>query len=132
MAHKQTHDKAEVFKILIDKAVAGETTTYDEVLELLSRTDLVANQKGAYLAPILREIHELWDGRNGSHITSIVVRKSGTDAGVPGPGFWKLMDMPEASLEVKRQLTRRYHTAVFELFAALRSDALSEQAAKTA
>lgn len=100
------------------KAAAGITTTYEDIA-LSLRMPSSGNALGAALSPILCEI--FLECREAGHppITSIVVRKSGQDVGLPGQGFWSLM--PELNpdhldREAKRVLTQNFQRRVFEQY----------------
>lgn len=115
-----------VYRFLIMRAMIGELTCYEEIA---IKFDLpaVGNSLGKTLSPILEHIF-LWCKRRGQpHLTSIVVRKSGADAGIPGRGFWVLAlkgstfeDIADATSQekiakqMKVTLTSAYQKQVFD------------------
>lgn len=107
-----------IFLHLIKKAFHHQTTTYEE---LAIEFDLpsTGNALGAALSPILSEVYHWCEERNLPHLTSIVVRKSGSDKGIPGAGFWWLAGVPNATREEKIALTKEYQDMVFKFFSGL-------------
>lgn len=102
------------------KATLGLTTTYEEIAMALGLPNS-GNAPGATLSPILGEIFHECEVERVPRLTSIVVRKSGQDKGLPGKGFWYLLqthDATELDRAVKRELTAGFQRAVFDHYAA--------------
>ncbi len=102
------------------KATLGKTTTYEEIALALGLPSS-GNALGATLSPILGEIFHACESERVPRLTSIVVRKSGQDKGLPGKGFWYLLQAhgeSELSRAVKRELTAGFQQAVFDHYAA--------------
>ena len=96
----------QVYQHLMKKAMDGETTTYSEIAV---RFNLPAsgNQLGAVLSPILTKIFLFCVGNGQPHLTSLVVRKSGEDKGIPGGGFWDLLQEHTELKVLPNRPTRR-------------------------
>lgn len=113
----------QIYQYLVEKAFQGETTTYSDIA---IRFGLPAsgNQLGAALSPILSKIFIFCVNSGQPHLTSLVVRKSGEDKGIPGGGFWDLL---EAHTELKvlpnrpmrRQVTADLQNEVFSYWSKL-------------
>lgn len=104
-----------VAQILIKAAMERRTVTYSD-LALELGTPLTGNALGSALSPVLGDIF-VWCRNNGlPRITALVVRKSGTDAGVPGPGFWALLGKNELPLATRKAMTCAYQEEVYERF----------------
>lgn len=104
------------------KAIQGMTTTYEEIASALGLPQAWP-KLGATLSPILGEIFTEEHAAGEPYLTSIVVRKSGQDHGLPGAGFWVLVEQQQHALvavnrEQKRALTQNFQQAVFAHYAA--------------
>lgn len=113
MANKMLVKK--ITRFLIHKAQYRKTTTYEEIA-IAFNLPSSGNALGGTLSPILGDIFHWCKQRGQPHLTSIVVRKSGQDAGIPGAGFWKLA-MDESILDSKQfkeMVTQSYHKQVFD------------------
>lgn len=121
MAPKNTVNQIEVTKLvfsyLVIMATAKRLTTYEEIAKAHYLPDH-GRVLGAILSPILEEILQFGKKRGWPPLTSIVVRKSGADEGLPGTGFWKSMSFDEQvyTREMKRTLTSMFHAQVFDYF----------------
>jgi hypothetical protein len=120
-----------VFNFLVSKAEEGVTTTYKEVAEACS-LPTTGNQLGATLSPLLSNIFLFCELHSLVKLTSIVVRKTGTEQGIPGLGFWKLLErvgpnmvmlqgIASGSVARKRAQAAQYQREVFRLAVNLKS-----------
>lgn len=101
--------------ILTRRATLGRTMTYEQLAQILELPDS-GNALGRALTPILIDVFD-WCHRHGlPKLTSLVVRKSGGDQGIPGCGFWQAMRMPVLSREEKRELVGRYHQECYNFY----------------
>ncbi len=115
MALKRKHP--EVFAFLVKKAVMKETTTYQEIADNVPGVPKEGNALGAALSPVLEGIFRWCESKGLPNIASLVIRKSGQDAGIPGSGFWDLAGVPrEVTRDKKRVMVAEYHQKVFEYF----------------
>jgi hypothetical protein len=104
-----------VLLFLMEKAMNGKTSNYVEISDRFGLPN-VGNSMGAVLSPILTSIFAWCAERNLPQLTSIVVRKSGGDKGLPSAGFWWLVGKTDISREEKEHLTKEYHRQVFEFY----------------
>lgn len=81
----------EVFNHIVAAARKGETSTY-QGLALACGLPSSGNQMSAIVSPILSNIFIFCLLHEVPYLTSIVVRKSGNEEGLPGAGFWKLLE----------------------------------------
>ena len=79
-----------VYNYLVQCAAASSETTYEEVA-LATGLPSSGNALGTTLSPILGNIFRWCKENRLPHLTSIIVRKSGKDKGLPGAGFWELL-----------------------------------------
>jgi len=108
-----------VFQHLIACAVSGHTTTYEETA-IATGLPSSGNALGAALTPILTDIFSWCRKNNHPHLTALVVRKSGQDAGLPGRGFWNLLELPVSQERVCRvALTLVFQNEVFRMYGGL-------------
>ena len=107
----------DVYRFLVQKAQKGETSTYEEIAKKFG-LPTEGNQLGKSLSPILGSIWEWCSQRGQPQLTSIVVRKSGADAGMPGRGFWTMFGDDIASLDQtqKRSMTTILQQQVFSYY----------------
>lgn len=91
------YHKRLVLAFLVFKATYRQTTTYEDINEHLEQrglnwmrepADITAHRE---LTKYLTEIFHWCRAHNLPHLTSLVVRKSGADQGIPGKGFWELL-----------------------------------------
>lgn len=113
-----------VYAYLVERASVGETTNYEQIA-LQFGLPSSGNQLGSTLTPILEDIFVFCESHHLPPLTSIVVRKSGTDAGLPGKGFWTLIAKLqfESNREFTRQekevLLKQFHADVFRMYTRL-------------
>lgn len=103
---------------LIKKAMARKTTTYEEIA-LEFNLPSSGNALGRALSPILGHIYRACQSAGQPYLTAIVVRKSGSDRGMPGSGFWGLhygFDMP-LTREGLREKTQELQDETFSYWA---------------
>lgn len=112
---------ARVFGHLVESAAFEFTTTY-EMIAVKHGLPKSGNQLGSTLSPILADIYRFCHEMRLPPLTSIVVRKSGTDAGLPGKGFWTIYsdltygDGRDFTRDEKLVLLRQFHSDVFRVF----------------
>lgn len=105
-----------ILAFLIAKAIDKETTTYEEVAIAHGLPDS-GSQLGQVLSPILYDILDACRANGWPPLTSIVVRKSGADKGLPGAGFWSAFELKSVlDREIKITLCEVFHIQVFEYF----------------
>jgi len=85
---------------LITLATEGRTTTYED-LALALGTPSSGNALGGTLGPILGDVFHWCVRTSMPMLTSLVVRKSGSDEGMPGRGFWELAQTLEGASRFK-------------------------------
>lgn len=111
----------EVYQYLVNKAIDKDTTTYQEIA-LANDLPSTGNNMSAVLSPILSNIFFFCLTHKLPYLTSIVVRKSGGDQGLPGQGFWKLLEATSEAVNGnlhqahKRVLTSRFQDQVWEAY----------------
>jgi hypothetical protein len=111
--------RGRIFTFLIRKAVLRETATYEEIA---LRFDLPSSgsQLAVVLSPLLGDLFK-WCERSGlPKITSLVVRKSGAEEGLPGRGFWTLLDLDLLDTSAKRVVLKTLQNEVYTFYSALR------------
>lgn len=113
--------EAHIFGILVSHAINRETTNYESLAAAVGRNlPTSGSQLGQVLSPILSNIFRWCEAHNLPYLTSIVVRKSGAQQGIPGAGFWELYyeddAMREATLEQKREVIAELHADVFQYY----------------
>lgn len=114
----------EVFHFIVGKAETKTITTYQEIA-LACDLPSSGNRMGAVLSPILSSIFLFSYLHDLPFLTSIVVRKSGNEMGLPGVGFWKLLEsvstsalhqnLDRCSRARKDVLTKGFHEEVFHV-----------------
>lgn len=113
----------QIYQYLVEKAFQGETTTYSEIA-ISFGLPASGNQLGAALSPILSKIFVFCANGGQPHLTSLVVRKSGDDKGLPGGGFWDLLrghsdlDVPPQR-QARREVTADLQNEVFSYWSKL-------------
>lgn len=90
MTVQQPSRSVRVFDFLVVKATAGQTTTYQEIA-LTCDLPNQGNHMSRVLSEILGNIFRWCVIKDLPHLTSIVVRKSGSEQGLPGKGFWQFV-----------------------------------------
>lgn len=104
---------------LVTLATEGRVTTYEDLAFALG-TPTSGNALGGTLGPILGDVFHWCVRTKMPMLTSLVVRKSGSDEGMPGRGFWELAQrleegsrfrfFPEGELADAPRKTRRIYT----------------------
>lgn len=104
---------------LITLATEGRVTTYEDLAFALG-TPTTGNALGGTLGPILGDVFHWCVRTKLPMLTSLVVRKSGADEGMPGRGFWELAQtlepgsqfpfFPEGQLADAPRKTRKVYT----------------------
>lgn len=110
--------RQQLVQILTHLACNGKTITYQELATQLG-LPAAGNALAKCLVPYLSNVFFWCKARKLPHLTSLVVRKSGTDKGVPGPGFWEFLGTGITKTAEKRDLTHIYHKEVYAFFAPL-------------
>jgi alkylated DNA nucleotide flippase Atl1 len=120
----QANINSRVYAYLVERASVGETTNYEQIA-LHFGLPSSGNQLGSTLTPILEDIFVFCESHRLPPLTAIVVRKSGTDAGLPGKGFWTLIaniqfgDNREFTKQEKEVLLGQFHADVFRMYTKL-------------
>ncbi len=123
------YHKKLVLAFLILKASCSQTVTYEDINEHLEQRGLNWIREPANitaqreLTKYLTDIFYWCRTRNQPQLTSLVVRKSGADQGLPGKGFWDLLN-PDKSLQfvdledrkTKATMTRLFQNQVFDYY----------------
>ena len=106
-----------VYLYILETALRRTTCTYEEIAYAVGGVPTSGSGLGSTLTgPLLAVAHRAHT-RGWPPLTSIVVRKSGTERGLPGAGFWTIMNEdPDMSRERKRVLTEAYHRQVWDYF----------------
>lgn len=100
---------------LIELAKEGKTITYEGVAKKVGLATS-GNALGKQTSMLLLEVHEFCVLNELPPLTSLVVRKSGADEGLPGRGFWQLYELEDAARETKEEVLKIMHLAVFSYF----------------
>ena len=122
MAHRNNRIAVKhIYRFLVHKAQNKQTTYYEEIAIKFQSLGLYTSGSalGACLTPILDDIFNWCKNRGHPPLTSIVVRKSGADAGFPGRGFWDAYGMPDIhNLEAnqKQRIVNFCHKQVFDYY----------------
>jgi hypothetical protein len=112
------HLRGRIFTFLIRKAVQRDTSTYEEIA-LRFGLPSSGSQLAVTLSPILGDLFK-WCERSGQpKITSLVVRKSGAEEGLPGRGFWTLLDLELLDTSAKRVVLKTLQNEVYTFYSAL-------------
>lgn len=110
----------QVYFFLVKKAMNKEIVHYSDIAVEFNLPN-VGNSLAAAVSPILGDIFRFCEKVNQPALTSIVVRKSGVDKGIPGLGFWTLYlpnsENPTKSLKVS--ITNRLQNVVFDYWGSL-------------
>lgn len=107
-----------IFAFLMKKALTRETATYEEIA-LKFGLPSTGNGLGASLSPKLGHILTWCQDHGLPPISVLVVRKSGAQMGLPGRGFWSIMELEELDDEAKRIVTAKLQNEVFKCFSDL-------------
>jgi len=113
----------EIYVYLIKKASVGSTVCYEE-LAMHFGLPSSGNALGKFLSPLLGYIYAFCEDTKQPHVTAIVVRKSGADKGLPGPGFWGLHGNSEYTRDIKRTITKQLHEKIFSYWGLLNKNEL--------
>lgn len=115
----------QVYDYITACAEKGTTSTYQEIAIACGIVSS-GNRMGAVLSPILSNIFLFCLLHEMPYLTSIVVRKSGNEQGLPGGGFWKLLERTNDSAMYdaiftgsrarKQTVTKGFQTEVFGMF----------------
>lgn len=118
------HIHARIFAFLLKKALTRQTATYEEIA-LKFDLPSTGNGLGATLSPKLGHILT-WCKEHGlPPISVLVVRKSGAQMGLPGRGFWSIMELEELDDEAKRIMTTKLQNEVYKCFGDLERPGIS-------
>ena len=106
-----------MLRILVKVAQNRKTITYEEMAMQLPGFPTKGSQLGNELAPVMFKVLYWCRRRNMPPLTSLIVRKSGADQGLPGQGFWDTLDIGEdTERSLKQWLLRIMHKQVYEFF----------------
>ncbi len=108
-----------LFVHLVNHAIQRRTITYAELASLIGLPpsgNHMASTLGRYLGRILE-----WCSNTGHpHLTSLVVKGEGSpQGGIPGKGFWALLNLQNTTTKERRLLTKTYQDAVFNYYGQL-------------
>ncbi len=100
-------------------AVQRQTVTYQTLATLLG-LPTQGNAMSNAVSQVLGDVFAFCLRAGLPPLTVLVVRKRGTDKGIPGPGFWKLY-LPNLvpDLETRVEITERETARCFNLFSHL-------------
>lgn len=111
----------QIYRFLVQKAQNKQTTYYEEIAVKFQHLGLHTSGSalGACLSPILDDIFKWCKNRGQPPLTSLVVRKSGADEGLPGKGFWDALGMSTLNYrtsERKFAIVKVLHQQVFNYY----------------
>jgi hypothetical protein len=86
----------------LQMCAARNTTINYETLALMMGLPSQGNALASAISPILYDVFNWCVEAGLPHLTVLVVRKSGKDKGLPGPGFWKVYHPGEQLTLVQR------------------------------
>ena len=104
-----------ILVFLIEKAIRQETTYYQEIAQAFSLPES-GNVLGSTLSPILGRIFRYCNEKRLPRLTALVVRKSGADRGLPGNGFWELLELTHLDRDYRQTLTRVFQKEAYDYF----------------
>ena len=110
--NNHTKNVLATIKYLVALGSEEKTTDYETLARRLGLPD-TGSQLGRNISPILSDIFAWCQENDLPPLTSLVVRKSGTDKGLPGKGFWELYSVYEADVSTRKELLKYFHWAVF-------------------
>lgn len=93
--------------ILLDRAMTESTITYEEIARQIG-VPHSGNALGRALTPILTDILNWCQDRGMPPLTALVVRKSGTTAGLPSPTYFQLMGIT-APTKAGKEFLKKLH-----------------------
>lgn len=99
-------------------AVQRQTVTY-ETLAIMLGLPSQGNALASAISPVLYDVFDFCVAADLPALTVLVVRKSGRDRGLPGPGFWKVYAEEMPDFETRVQITEDLTAQCFELFSKL-------------
>lgn len=107
-----------VFRILVSRAQRRMTITYGELASKLPGVPDTGNAMSQALLPFMLDVVNWCKARHIPPLTSLIVRKSGADEGLPGSGFWEAhgFDVSKMNQDVKWAMTELFHEEVFTFF----------------
>lgn len=118
----------DILLFLMKKAAAREVTTYHEITEQVLSGETPTNVNGMMISKALTEIHHWCLKGKMPYFNSLAVRKSGGNLGLPGSGFWNLLQftcrearsmwtegpLNDAPREVRETILRAQQLKAFE------------------
>lgn len=97
-------------------AARNQTINY-ETLALMMGLPASGNALAASISPVLYDVFNFCVEAGLPHLTVLVVRKSGKDKGLPGPGFWKVYRPDQQLTMIERiDLTEEETAKCFRLY----------------
>ncbi|MNO12906.1 hypothetical protein D3C76_25240 [compost metagenome] len=97
-------------------AARQQTVTY-ETLAIMLGLPSRGNALAQAISPVLYDVFNFCVEAKLPHLTVLVVRKSGRDMNLPGPGFWKVFAPDQVlSIEDKVSMTEEETVKCFRLF----------------
>lgn len=104
------------FQTLQMMATRKQTVNY-ETLAIMLGMPSQGSQLAQSISPVLYDVFNFCIEAGLPHLTVLVVRKSGRDRDLPGPGFWKVYrPNEELNIAQKVELTEEETTKCFRLF----------------
>jgi hypothetical protein len=95
--------------ILLDRAMTESTITYEDLARRIG-VPHSGNALGRALTPILTHILNWCQDRGMPPLTALVVRKSGTTAGLPSPTYFQLMGVT-APTKAGKEFLKKLHAS---------------------
>ena len=103
-------------------AMRKQTINY-ETMALMLGLPTSGNALAQAISPVLYDVFNFCKEVDMPHLTILVVRKSGRDKGLPGPGFWKVYSEDfvgsDFSFNDRVAITESETAKCFELFSKL-------------
>jgi len=97
------------------QAVRRQTINYETLAAIMGLTSK-GNALAQAVSPVLYDVYNFCTVAGLPHLTVLVVRKSGRDKDLPGPGFWKVHsgDIPDFNDRVR--ITEELTAECFRVF----------------
>jgi len=99
-------------------AMQRQTVTYETLATLLGLPSS-GSALGSAISPVLYDVFDWCNVTGLPHLTVLVVRKSGRDKGLPGPGFWKVLKGGQPEFSERVSITEELTADCYEVFSSL-------------
>jgi hypothetical protein len=97
-------------------AIQRQTVNY-ETMAIMLGLPSSGNALAQAISPVLYDVFNFCKEAGLPHLTVLVVRKSGKDKDLPGPGFWKVYRPDQQLTQIERiDLTEEETAKCFRLF----------------